>query len=151
LNLKLNGKNTRVEVEDYQRLLDILRDKLNLTGTKEGCGEGECGACSVMMNDLLVNSCLVPAFQVDGAKIETIEYISKTPLGEIIVDSFCSEGAVQCGFCTPGFVVSAYALLKVNANPTEQEIKTAISGNLCRCTGYTKIVQAIRKASEKIS
>lgn len=141
----INGKKYLVKTDPLKRLIDVLREDLRLTGTKEGCGEGECGACSVIINGKLVNSCLVPVGQLSsGDEILTIEGVSKTALGKKIQRSFISAGAIQCGFCTPGMVMAAYALLKDNKRPKLEEIKTAIAGNFCRCTGYKKIVEAIR-------
>jgi len=127
------------------RLLDYLREELKLTGTKEGCGEGECGACMVILDGQAVNSCLVLLGQCHGREVTTIEGINAPELFR----AFEKTGAVQCGFCTPGFVVSAYALLQQNPHPTEAEIKEALSGNLCRCTGYKKIVEAVEMAEKR--
>jgi aerobic-type carbon monoxide dehydrogenase small subunit (CoxS/CutS family) len=146
IEFTLNGKPVFAEIAPGMRLLDLLRETFELTGTKEGCGEGECGACSVLINGELANSCLVPAFQADGATIETIELISQTEFGKRIVSAFCESGAVQCGFCTPGFIVSTYALLKTNLSPTDEQIKISLSGNLCRCTGYAKIIEGVKRA-----
>ncbi|NWF49446.1 MAG: (2Fe-2S)-binding protein [Ignavibacteriaceae bacterium] len=139
----LNGLQVTVETEAHRRLLDLLRDDLNLTGTKEGCAIGECGACTVVMNKLAVNSCLVLAGQIDGAEIITIEGLMKNGALHSLQQKFIEKGAVQCGFCTPGMIMSAYALLLSNKNPDEEEIKEAIAGNLCRCTGYKQIIEAI--------
>ncbi|SEF42513.1 purine hydroxylase delta subunit apoprotein [Caloramator fervidus] len=144
IELNVNGKDYSIEIEEHLRLIDLLRDKLNLTGTKEGCGEGECGACTVIMDGRIVNSCLVMAFQAHKSKIITIEGVED----EDIKNAFIEEGAVQCGFCTPGMILAAKSLLDKNENPSEQDIREAISGNLCRCTGYNKIVSAIKKAAE---
>jgi len=146
----LNGNPVETDISLSERLLDTLRDRLQLTGTKEGCGEGECGACSIIMNGKLVNSCLIPAFQADGAKIETIEGISQSAIGKALVEAFSGCGAVQCGFCIPGFVVAATALLRDNPEPSEMEIKVALSGNLCRCTGYAKIIEGVLIAAKAI-
>ncbi|KPU26744.1 (2Fe-2S)-binding protein [Caloranaerobacter sp. TR13] len=147
LNLNINDKDYSVEIDEDMRLIDVLRDVLGLTGTKEGCGEGECGACTVIMDGKAVNSCLVMAFQADGSCIVTIEGLGNEQDIHPIQKAFLDEGAVQCGFCTPGMILSAKALLDENPNPSRQEIREAISGNLCRCTGYNKIVDAIEKAS----
>mgnify|MGYP000903470844 FL=1 len=146
INLEVNGKDYALEVEEDMRLLDLLREKLGLLGVKEGCSEGECGACTVIMDGKVVNSCLIMAFQAEGSSIITIEGLEKE--GEIhpIQKAFIEVGAVQCGYCTPGMILSAKALLDKNPNPTEQEIREGISGNLCRCTGYNKIIQAVEKA-----
>jgi carbon-monoxide dehydrogenase small subunit len=124
-----------------KRLLDVLREDLQLTGTKEGCGEGECGACSVLLNGELVNSCLIPVLQVDGAEITTIEGISHP-----VQQSFIENGGAQCGICTPGMILAAVTLLKEHPNPSDDEIRHGLSGNLCRCTGYTKIFESVRRA-----
>jgi len=145
IEVNINGRDYCLDVEENLRLIDLLRDKLKLTGTKEGCGEGECGACTVIMDGKIVNSCLVLAFQADKSRIITIEGIEED---DVIKNSFIEEGAVQCGFCTPGMVLAAKSLLDKNLNPTEEEIREAISGNLCRCTGYNKIVSAVKKAAK---
>ena len=152
LNINVNGKNYSVEVSGEERLLDVLRDKLGLTGTKEGCGIGECGACTVLMNGKKVNSCIIFALQAEGSEILTIEGI-KNADGSIhaIQEAFLEKGAVQCGYCTPGMIVSSYSLLTENSNPDDDEIKKAISGNFCRCTGYTQIIEAVRHASKKMN
>lgn len=147
IRLTVNGKNYGLDVEEDLRLIDVLRDQLRLTGTKEGCGEGECGACTVIMDGRTVNSCLVMAFQADGSEITTIEGIAKGDILHPVQRAFLEVGAVQCGFCTPGMVLSAKALLDQNPKPTREEIREGISGNLCRCTGYHKIVDAIALAS----
>ena len=149
IELKVNGKVYTVEIEEDMRLLDVLRDKLGLTGTKEGCGEGECGACTVIMDGETVDSCLVMAFQAEGKEIITIEGLEDEDGIHPIQKAFIEEGAVQCGFCTPGMVLSAKALLDKNSSPDRKQIKEAISGNLCRCTGYNKIVNAVEKASKE--
>ncbi|MCC5912066.1 MAG: (2Fe-2S)-binding protein [Clostridiaceae bacterium] len=148
IKLKVNHKDYHVAIEEDMRLLDLLRNRLNLTGTKEGCGEGECGACTVIMDGITVNSCMVMAFQAENREIFTIEGLEKGGRLDPIQQAFLDEGAVQCGFCTPGMVLSAKALLDKNPKPTREEIREGISGNLCRCTGYNKIVDAIEKASE---
>ncbi|HHX77095.1 MAG TPA: (2Fe-2S)-binding protein [Firmicutes bacterium] len=142
----LNGKPTTVFVDPRELLVDVLRDKLGLTGTKVGCGIGECGACTVIMNGDTVNSCLVLAASVEGAEITTIEGIDGVELDRI-QRIFIESGAVQCGFCTPGMILSARVLLQKNPRPSREEIATAISGNLCRCSGYKKIIEAIEKVS----
>jgi xanthine dehydrogenase E subunit len=149
INLKVNGKQHSVEIEGDERLLDVLRDKLGLTGTKEGCGEGECGACTVIMDGEIVDSCLVMAFQAEGKDLVTIEGL-ESENGEVhpIQQAFLEAGAVQCGFCIPGMVLSAKALLDKKPHPSRDDIREGISGNLCRCTGYNKIVDAVEKASD---
>lgn len=151
LKFKLNGEKVNIKTEPHIRLIDLLREKFNLTGTKEGCGVGECGACTVLMNKEAVNSCLVLAAQVNGSSIETIESLADGPLLHPLQKNFLEHGAVQCGFCTPGMVLSAYALLDENPKPTEEEITEAIAGNLCRCTGYKQIVDAIKITSIELN
>ncbi|HDQ00493.1 MAG TPA: (2Fe-2S)-binding protein [bacterium] len=143
LNFTINEKKITLKTEPNRRLLDILRQELNLTGTKEGCAIGECGACTVVMNGKAVNSCLVLAPQINGAEILTVEGLEKDQRLHFLQENFLKHGAVQCGFCTPGMLMSAYALLSKNPNPTEAEVKEAIAGNLCRCTGYKQIIDAI--------
>jgi carbon-monoxide dehydrogenase small subunit len=142
-----NGVRRRVDVPPMKRLLDVLREDLGLTGTKEGCGEGECGACTVLVNDELLNSCLVPALQVQGAIICTVEELAKHGDLHPLQTAFAEAGGAQCGICTPGMLTAAIYLLKKNPHPTRDEIREALSGNLCRCTGYGKIVEAVYKAS----
>ncbi len=151
IELTINGIKRKVETTHSTRLLDLLRDDLHLTGTKEGCGKGECGACTVIINGELVASCLILAPQADGAVITTIEGIGDNECLDPIQEAFVETGAVQCGFCTPGMILSAKKLLEENALPSEEEIKRGISGNLCRCTGYQKIFDAIKLAGEKLS
>lgn len=148
ISFYVNQRAYNLKVYSSTTLLTILREELGLTGTKKGCGSGECGACTVILNGKTVNACLVLASQIDCAYIETIEGVSKDGKLSRLQDSMISEGAVQCGFCTPGIIMSAKNLLDNNSSPTEEEIRTAISGNLCRCTGYSKIVSAVKKCSE---
>ena len=148
ITFTVNGQPQTIEVDDSQRLLDILREDLGLTGTKEGCGVGECGACTVVMNGKAVNSCMVPACQVNGATIETIENLEKDAALSKLQQSFLDHGAVQCGFCTPGMIMSAKALLDNKPNPSEEDIKEALEGNLCRCTGYVQILDAVKDAAK---
>lgn len=129
-------------------MLRLLRDYLGLTGTKEGCGEGECGACTVLLDGVAVVSCLLPAAKAEGREVTTIEGLAQGQKLHPLQEAFISEGAVQCGFCTPGMILSAKALLDSNPRPTKDEIKEALSGNLCRCTGYSQIVRAVEKAAE---
>lgn len=149
ITLTVNGVQETVDVPHNMTLLNMLREKLSLTGTKNGCSAGECGACTVLMNDEPVNSCMVLAAECEGANIVTVEGLAKegklTKLQEAIIKS----GGVQCGFCTPGMLISATALLKRNPHPTEQEIREALVGNLCRCTGYFRIVEAVKEASNQ--
>lgn len=146
LSFRLNGKDYSIETQDNRRMVDVLREDLRLTGTKEGCGVGECGACTVVINGNAVTSCLVYAGQMQDADILTVEGLSETEIGSILQRCFVEGDAVQCGFCTPGFLMSAYALLQKNPHPTRDEIREAIAGNLCRCTGYIPIINAIEKA-----
>lgn len=149
ITFTLNGKKTVFEGNPLRRLVDVLRDMYGLTGTKEGCGEGECGACSVLRNGRLVTSCLIPIGAVDGDEIVTIEGFRDTEKGKCIIEAFADGGAVQCGFCIPGMVLAAEALLEKKSEPTEEDIRLAISGNICRCTGYDLIVESIKLASER--
>jgi len=151
IELTINGKKRKVETTTSTRLLDLIRDDLHLTGTKEGCGKGECGACTVIMNDELIASCLVLAPQADGAVITTIEGVGSGDHLDPIQEAFIETGAVQCGFCTPGMILAAKKLLEENLHPDEEEIKRGISGNLCRCTGYQKIIDAIKLAANRLS
>jgi len=151
IELTINGKKRKVKTTASTRLLDLLRDDLHLTGTKEGCGKGECGACTVIMNGELIASCLVLAPQADGAVITTIEGIGNGGHLDPIQEAFVETGAVQCGFCTPGMILAAKKLLKENPHPDEEEIKRGISGNLCRCTGYQKIFDAVKLAADRLS
>lgn len=146
----LNGEKRTLFVDPNQRVLDVLREDLSLTGTKEGCGVGECGACTIVMDRLAVNACLVPAAQMDGAEIWTVEGLERLPIGARLQAAFAKNGAVQCGFCTPGMLMSAYALLLKEPHPSVKEIQTAISGNICRCTGYAPIIAAIQEAARKM-
>jgi carbon-monoxide dehydrogenase small subunit len=146
IHFTVNKKNVSIEVDDSMSLLDILRETLQLTGTKEGCAIGECGACTVIMNGEAVCSCLVLACQLEGSDIITIEYLEQDKILSDLQKAFMENGAIQCGFCTPGMLMSAKALLDKNPNPSEDEIKEALEGNLCRCTGYKPIIQSIKAA-----
>lgn len=148
IEFNVNDKVYNMDIRPTMRLIDLLREELGLTGTKEGCGEGECGSCTVIMNGKAVNSCLVLAPQIRGQKILTIEALEKNGQMDRLQESFINNSAIQCGYCTPGMLMSAKALLMANSDPAEEEIKIAISGNLCRCTGYNKIVKAIKEAAE---
>ncbi len=148
ISLMVNGRAYVVDVAARERLIDLLRDRLHLTGTKEGCGEGECGACTVLMDGLAVNACMVLAFQARGKSILTIEGLSQDGELDPLQRSFIEHGAIQCGYCTPGMIMAAKALLVRNPHPTESEIRDAIAGNLCRCTGYINIIKAIEAAAE---
>ncbi|MFZ5966951.1 MAG: (2Fe-2S)-binding protein [Bacillota bacterium] len=149
LEMNVNGVDYRVDVEPGMRLLDVLRDHLGLTGAKEGCGEGECGACTIIMDEAAVNSCLILAHQARGKRILTVESLDQDGELDRLQKAFIENGAVQCGYCTPGMLMSCKALLMKNPNPSEEEIRIAIEGNLCRCTGYTKIVRAVKAVVEK--
>jgi carbon-monoxide dehydrogenase small subunit len=131
-----------------ERLLDVLRERLGLTGTKEGCGEGECGACSVLMDGELVNSCLVPMLQATGCEITTIEGLAKNGRLDPLQEAFALTGGAQCGICTPGMILASYQLLMRRPHPSDEEIREGLAGNLCRCTGYQKIFDAVRQASK---
>ena len=145
----INNKKVTVDVNPSMRLLDVIRDELHLTGTKEGCGEGECGACTVLVNGEPYNSCLTPVINVQSKVLLTIEGFRETKEYRVIADAFADMGGSQCGFCTPGMILVTYSLLCKNPHPTEEEIRFALSGNLCRCTGYQAIVNAVKQASEK--
>jgi carbon-monoxide dehydrogenase small subunit len=151
IHFVLNGLEVSAEVAPHHSLLTLLREQFDLYGAKEGCGVGECGACTVIVDGLAVNACLLPALEVDGARVETIEGLA-APDGTLhpIQQAFVDLGAIQCGFCTPGMVMSAKALLDHNPSPSEEEIRTAIEGNLCRCTGYHQIVEAIKHAARNL-
>jgi carbon-monoxide dehydrogenase small subunit len=150
ISFKLNGKNVMIYTEPQTRLLDLIRDEMGLKGTKEGCGIGECGTCTVLMDGKSVNSCMVTALAAKDSEIVTIEGLGEDRIVSIIKNCFVEEGAVQCGFCTPGMIISAYALLLENPTPTKEEIKYALAGNACRCTGYMPIVKAVERASKEI-
>lgn len=144
----LNGSEVILDVEGHHRLIDILHGPLGLTGTKEGCGEGECGACTVIIDGRAINSCLYPALEVEGKSVTTIEGL-RGPGNKLSVlqQAFVDHGAIQCGFCTPGMIMAAKALLDSNPDPSEEEIREALMGNLCRCTGYVQIIEAVKKAA----
>ncbi len=148
ITLNVNGSAYPVEVKVNKALLDVLRDDLGLTGTKEGCGTGDCGACTVLLDGKPVNSCLVLAVEADGKEIITVEGLAQGGKLDPLQEAFVEEGAVQCGFCSPGMLMTGKALLAENPIPTEHEVRQAIAGNLCRCTGYVRIVNAILKASQ---
>lgn len=150
IKLTINGESVEAAVEPNKTLLHFLREDLGLTGTKHGCGLGDCGACTVIMDGKAVNSCLVLAIQAQGKDILTIEGLAVDGRLHPLQQAFVDKGAIQCGFCSPGMILSAKAFLDTNLKPTELEIRTAISGNLCRCTGYQKIVEAIESAAERL-
>ena len=148
IRFMLNGSPQELSIQPNKTLLDLIREDFNLTGTKEGCGEGECGSCTVLMNGKTVNSCLVPAVEADNQEIITIEGLSDGDRLHPIQEAFINKAGMQCGFCTPGMIMSAKALLDNNPDPSEDEIREGIAGNFCRCTGYTKIFESIREAAE---
>jgi len=148
LTMTVNGAEVTVEIEADELLVDVLRDRLGLIGTKVGCNEGECGACTVIMDGEPVLSCLTPALRAEGREITTIEGLSDGEVLHPLQQAFVEHGAVQCGYCTPGFIMSAKALLDRNPHPSREEIKEAIAGNLCRCTGYVKIMEAIEAVAQ---
>jgi aerobic carbon-monoxide dehydrogenase small subunit len=150
IHLSINGEDYDVIARPGESLLDLLRDRLHLTGTKKGCNEGDCGACTVILGGRAVNACLVFAMEAEGQKILTVEGLAQGPEMHPLQEAFIKHGGFQCGFCTPGMLLSAKALLDENPNPTDAEIRQGISGNLCRCTGYTKIVESIREASRSM-
>jgi carbon-monoxide dehydrogenase small subunit len=149
LRLKVNGENYDISVKPNETLLDVLRDRLDLTGTKKGCDTGQCGACTVLLDGKPVASCLVIAVEAQDKEVCTIEGLARDGKLHPLQEAFIEQGAVQCGYCTPGMILSAKALMEENPHPNEHEVKEAIAGNLCRCTGYVKIVKAILAASEK--
>jgi carbon-monoxide dehydrogenase small subunit len=147
--LTVNGAPTDVDAPGMRRLLDVLREDLGLTGTKEGCGEGECGACSVLVDGVVVDACLVPVCQVAGRAVDTVEGLAGTDGMNVLQAAFLETGGAQCGICTPGMLMAGEAFLASGATPTEDAVREAIAGNLCRCTGYTKIIDAILRAAER--
>jgi carbon-monoxide dehydrogenase small subunit len=152
IRFSVNGDSVEVEVHPHWNLLRVLRDELELTGAKQGCGEGECGACTVLVNGDPINSCIYPVLEVEGKEVLTVEGLISPKTGlHPIQEAFLEKAGVQCGFCTPGMIMSAKALLDHNPNPTEDEIRHALAGNMCRCTGYVQIVDSIMTAAEKMS
>ena len=149
ITFKLNGESRTVDAFPMARLLDVLREQLHLTGTKEGCGEGECGACTVILDGQIVNSCLVPVAQVNGSDITTIEGVAHNDQLHSVQQAFIDHGGAQCGICTPGMVLAAVDLLKRNPRPSETDIRNGLAGNLCRCTGYMKIFESVVRAYQK--
>ncbi|MGM0436322.1 MAG: (2Fe-2S)-binding protein [Bacillota bacterium] len=145
----LNGKAVSLDIEPSKRFLDVLRNDLNLKGPKEGCGEGECGACAVLIDGNIVNTCILPLANVEGKTVTTIEGFSKTQKYEVIKEAFKDEGGVQCGFCTPGMIIATESLLNKNPNPSDDAIRIGLSGNLCRCTGYELIIKAVKLAAKR--
>jgi len=150
VKIEVNGETHQLLVKPSATLLDIIREDLGLTGAKEGCGEGECGACTVLMDGLAVNACLILAVEADGKQITTIEGLANGSELHPIQQAFVDIGGMQCGFCTPGMILSTKALLDKNQNPTDDEIKKGLEGNFCRCTGYTKIIESVRVAAQKM-
>ena len=150
ISFKVNNKQIITDLNPLTRLIDFIRDELKLTGTKEGCGEGECGACAVFFGGKVVNSCLIPLALCEGKNIITIEGYTETERGKVVAKAFLDEGAVQCGFCIPGMVMSSEVILnKTKGNPTEEQVRRGLSGNLCRCTGYDHIVNAVLRAAKE--
>jgi carbon-monoxide dehydrogenase small subunit len=149
LSVMVNGRKEMVRVYPMERLLDVLRHDMGLTGTKEGCGEGECGSCSILMNGELVNSCLIPALQAEGAIITTIEGVADGTLLTALQSAFLECGGAQCGICTPGMILSAQQLLSKKVDPAVEDVREALAGNLCRCTGYMQIFEAVLNAARK--
>ena len=148
---ELNGKNVDVEAKPTMTLLELLRGELGVMSVKKGCEQGECGACTVLLDGLPMTSCLILGPQVDGRHVTTLEGLAENPLMKELRNAFMENGAVQCGFCTPGMLLSSYALLKDNPHPSEEEVRAGIEGNICRCTGYVKIIEAILDAAERIA
>ena len=151
ISFRLNGEAVSIQVDPSESALVVLRDRLGLKGTKEGCGIGECGACSIMVDGKVINSCLTFAPQLDGREVITVEGLAALPAGQSIQKAFAEAGGVQCGFCTPGMLISSFSLLLSNPKPARSEIIEAISGNICRCTGYVQIIDAIESASRTLS
>lgn len=150
IHFTLNGKPTAAELPPERRLLDVLREDFLLTGTKEACGEGECGACTILLDGEAVHACLIPVGQVEGRSVETIEGLMENGQLDVIQQAFVDHAAIQCGFCTPGMIMSTKGLLLKHPDPTEEEIRTALSGNICRCTGYVQTVAAVKDAAKRL-
>lgn len=150
ISFTLNGKPVEIEVKPWDTAIAVLREQLGLKGTKEGCGIGECGACTILVDGLAVDSCLMPAPKLDGRKVETVEGLRQGEALHPLQEAFLSKGAVQCGYCTPGMLMSAKALLDRNPNPERNELVEALSGNLCRCTGYVQILEAVEEAAKTL-
>jgi carbon-monoxide dehydrogenase small subunit len=150
LIITVNGKEYELQIEPSATLLNVLREDLGLTGAKEGCGIGECGACTVIVDGVTVNACLILAMEVQGSQITTIEGLADVEMLHPIQQAFMDVGGLQCGFCTPGMILSTKALLDANASPTDEEIKKGLEGNFCRCTGYTKIIESVKVAAQKM-
>jgi len=150
ISFKLNNKNESIDADPRRRLIDVIREDFGLTGTKEGCGEGECGACTILLNGNPVTSCILNAIHADGNEILTVEAIAETPEGKLLIDCFDETNAVQCGFCFPGFLVTSYFYLKNYGEANLDKIKETLSGNICRCTGYQKIFDSVLNACERM-
>jgi carbon-monoxide dehydrogenase small subunit len=148
IEFKVNGESHKLEIFPMARLLDVLREQLHLTGTKEGCGEGECGACTVKLDGQIVNSCLIPVAQVNGARVTTIEGVAHGDQLHAVQQAFIDHGGAQCGICTPGMILAAVDLLERNPEPTQADIRNGLAGNLCRCTGYIKIFESVVRACQ---
>jgi len=147
----VNSQQRKIEVESHMRLIDLIRNQLGLTGTKEGCGEGECGACTVIVDGKAVNACLYPALEIEDRKLTTIEgLLEEDNMPSVIQNAFIESGGIQCGFCSPGMIMSTKALLDKNNNPSDEEIRTALLGNLCRCTGYVQIIESVNAAAKQL-
>lgn len=149
IKLTVNGNKYEISVKPYATLLDVLREDLGLTGTKEGCGNGECGACTVIIDGKTANSCITLGVEANGKEITTIEGLSQGEKLHPIQEAFVEVGGLQCGFCTPGMILSSKVLLDANPNPTEEQIRKGLEGNFCRCTGYTKIIESVKAAAKK--
>lgn len=145
----MNGKKTTLSIDPSKRFLDVLRNDLNLKGPKEGCGEGECGACAVLIDGDIVNTCILPAANVEGKNVTTIEGFAHTKKYAVIKEAFKEMGGVQCGFCTPGMIIATESLLNKNPSPSDEAIRIGLSGNLCRCTGYELIIKAVKRAAKR--
>ncbi|MBP6942391.1 MAG: (2Fe-2S)-binding protein [Syntrophorhabdaceae bacterium] len=150
IKLTVNGKDYELQVRPWATLLEVIREDLGLTGAKEGCGEGECGACTVIMDGKAVNSCIVLAVEANGRQITTIEGLAEGDKLHPVQEAFLEKGGMQCGFCTPGMILSSKVLLDGNKNPTDEEIRKGLEGNFCRCTGYTKIFESVKAAAQKV-
>jgi carbon-monoxide dehydrogenase small subunit len=151
IELNVNGQVYEVEIEPWRTLLEVIRDRLELTGTKESCSDGHCGTCAVLLDNKVVNACLVLAIEAQGKQIMTIEGMAEGSKLHPIQEAFVEHGAIQCGFCTPGMVMATKAFLDENPHPTDEEIKQALAGHLCRCTGYFQIIEAVRAAADKLA
>ena len=149
ISFTLNHKTVTIDTDPTKRLLDVLRNDFHLVGPKEGCGEGECGACAILLNKQVINSCLLPVGSVQNQNVLTIEGLTSSEQGQLLQDAYQKEGAVQCGFCTPGMLMASHGLLVNNPHPTDDEIKIGLSGNLCRCTGYNMIINAVKRAAKE--